>query len=283
MPTLDQLFLLNLALDGLLLFALARLCGSRADLRVLLGALFGAALPTLAALPGFGWVGTPPVEIAAALCMVAIVRRPRSVRMLLRDGLLLLALAATLAGLALLADALLPVGDGIVPVALGAAAFLGLGRMVEIWMRRIRHGSVVREVEVEIGGRRLRLRCLSDSGCMAHDPMTGLPVMVAELRSLGPLLPERLQSALLLPALAAAQEVAGAAEDGELQSRLRLVEVQTVGRGSEWLIGFRGTVRAHGAPASAVVLITPRRLSRRGAFEAIAPPEFWNLEEGNAS
>lgn len=284
MPDLDQLFLLNLALDALLLWSLVRLLGGRGDLGIVLAAAIGAMLATLAVLPGLAWAGSPPVAVAAALGMVALVRRPRSPFLLGRDCLLLLGLAALLAGLCLLFRALLPALGGFGMLGAGAGAFLALERVAEGWLRRQHQRTGVREVEVEIGGRQRRLRCLVDSGCLARDPMTDLPVMVAELHSLAPLFPGALRRALLEPALIAAQEVAGAAEGGDLARRLRLVEVQTVGRGSEWLIGFRGTVRAEGAPAQgAVVLITTRRLSRRGVFEAVAPLEFWNGEEGTAS
>lgn len=284
MPDLDQLFLLNLVLDALLLWSLVRLLGGRGDLRLGVAAGIGALLATLAWLPGAAWVGSPAAQMALASGMVAIVRRPRSALSLARDCLLLLALAALLAGLSLVARALFPGLGTAGMLGTGAAAFLGLERAAEAWLRRQRHGGGVREVEVEIGGRWRRLRCLLDTGCLARDPMTGLPVLVAELHSLAPLFPGPLRRALLEPALVAAQEVAGAAEGGELAHRLRLVQVQTVGRGSEWLIGFRGTVRVQGTKAqNAVVLITTRRLSSGGAFQAVAPPEFWKGEEGTAS
>lgn len=284
MPNLDQLFLLNLGIDALLLRTLVRLLGSRADWRIFLGGMLGAAAATLALLPGLSVVGAAYVEIPVAIAMVYITVRPRTPRIVLQGTLLLLVLAAVLAGITLLLTALVPL-RGLLPLSLAALLFLGIARIAEGWLRRARQHSGVRELEVEIAGRRGRLRCLIDSGCLAHDPMTGLPVMVAELRALSPLLPVRLRGALLQPALEAAQEVAGAAEgDGELLHRLRLVQVQTVGRGSEWLIGFRAAVGVPGEGRhSAVVLISPRRLSKRGAFEAIVPPDFWTLEEGNAS
>ncbi len=288
MPNLDQYLAVNLLMDALLLGALARVRLQRLDWRIGAGAVVGAVYATLAVLPGWAALTGPAGEILAAIAMVRIVRRVRGPRQTLVETGVLLLLAAVLAGLALLVSAIThPAGVFAAAVALAAAAVL-FALAVEAYARRQRtaqaSGSVL-PVEITWLGRRARLAGFVDSGCQVRDPASGLPVVIAELRALRGLLPQRLADALQQPALGAAEQVAAAAaDDDRVASSLRLVQMRTVLDEGEWLFGLRAEARVGGGPPQvAVVCVTPRNLSMHGDFTALLPPQMCAMGEGVVS
>ena len=66
----DTLFLLNAAVDYLLLLASARAGEPLARLRFLLGALLGGLYAVSLFLPGLSFLARPPCRLAAAVLMV---------------------------------------------------------------------------------------------------------------------------------------------------------------------------------------------------------------------
>lgn len=288
MPNLDQYLAVNLLMDALLMGALARVRLQRLDWRVLAGAAAGAAYATFAVLPGWAALTGPLGELLAAALMVRMVRRVRGWRQMLIETGILLLLAAGLAGLALLVSAIVH-PTGVLGSALSLAAAAALFAVaVEAYARRQRGAQAagnVLPIEVAWLGRRLRVQALVDSGCQVRDPVTGLPVVIAELRALRGMLPPSLAAALQHPALGSAQEVAAAAaQDDRVARSLRLVQLRTVLDEGEWLFGLRAEMRVAGGPAqTAVICLTPRRLSQGGAFAALVPPQMCARGEGVVS
>jgi len=286
MATLDQLFAVNLVADVLLLGALVRLRGGRLGPRVALAGLLGAAWATLAALPGLSELGGLVQELALGLLLV-VVARGGPWRRALRDLLVLLGLAAALAGLILLAQGLLGTAAKGTPwpaFALGAVLFACGVEGVRRWQHGTSRGQEIRPLEVRWQGRRGVLLALVDTGCAARDPVSGLPVVIAELAALRRLLPRPLYEALGRPALAASADVAAAAgADDRTLTSLRLLQLRTVGE-AEWLFGLRARGRLLGGAEQAIVLcLTPRRLSAAGAFTALVGPLMCSIGEGTGS
>ncbi len=287
MVSLDQLMALNLVADGLLLTALVRLRGERPTWRIPLAALLGAAWATLAALPGLRELSGLVQVLAAGLLMAALVRPRRGWRPALADLVLLLGLAAALAGMTLLAQGLLSSLLGTSPwpsFGVGAALFWLAVEGVRRWQRSTAPRRQIRPLEVRWQGRRSLLWALVDTGCEARDPLSGLPVVVAERAALRRFLPRPLYEALARPALAASADVAAAAqEDDRIERSLRLLQLRTVGE-AEWLFGLRAQGRILGGQEQPIVLcLTPRRLSDEGAFAALVGPQMCRMGEGTGS
>ncbi len=283
----DQLMAINLVADGLVLAALVRLRGDRFSLRIPLAALLGAVWATLSVLPGLRELGGLVQELSAGLLMVWIIRRHRSWRDALQDLLLLLLLAAALAGLTLLAQGLASGSLGRSPwpaFAAGAALFWAAVEGAYRWRHSTAPRREIRPLEVRWQGRRGLLWALVDTGCEARDPLSGLPVVVAERAALRRLLPHRLYEALARPALAASADVAAAASgDDRIERSLRLLQLRTVGE-AEWLFGLRAQGRILGGKEQPIVLcLTPRRLSEEGTFAALVGPQMCRMGEGTGS
>ncbi len=287
MVNLDQLLAINLVADGLLLAALVRLRGDRASLRILLGAAAGAIWATASVLPGLRELGGLVQDLAAGILMVAIARPHRGWRQAFQDLLLLLLLAAALAGLTLLAQGLTQgafTGDPWTAFAVGAALFWAAVEAAHRWRHSTAPRREIRPLEVRWQGRRGLLWALVDTGCEARDPLSGLPVVVTERSALRRLLPHRLYEALGRPALAASADVAAAAQgDDRIERSLRLLQLRTVGE-AEWLFGLRAVGRILGGEEQPIVLcLTPRRLSQEGTFAALVGPQMCRMGEGTGS
>ena len=287
MVNLDQLMAFNLVADGLVLAALVRLRGERPTWRILLAATLGAVWATLAVLPGLRELGGLVQELAAGLLMAVIVRRWRGWRSARGDLGLLLLLAAALAGLTLLGQGLAAgafAGNPWPPFATGAVLFWLAVEGARRWQQSTAPQRQIRPLEVRWQGRRSLLWALVDTGCEARDPLSGLPVVVAERAALRRLLPRRLYEALARPALSASADVAAAAQDDDrIERSLRLLQLRTVGE-AEWLFGLRAQGRILGGQEQPIVLcLTPRRLSSQGAFAALVGPQMCRMREGTGS
>lgn len=287
MPNLDQFFLLNASLDALLLWGIGRVRSRALGWRLPVGALLGAAYATAALLPGLRVLGGPLGEVGAGTLMVLVASRSWNARRLAADTGALLLLAAGLAGLVLLvAGVAHPRGTAgsLAVLAAGGALFVALVERFRRWKLSGGSAREILPVSIELAGTRLELPALVDTGCQARDPLTGLPVLIAELAAVRRALPEALGRALAEAFPAAAEVAAAAAEDDRLARSLRLIELRTVGSQGEWLFGLRASARIAGRPPQAtVVCLTPRRLSPTGDFAALLPPQMCAFGEGLSS
>ena len=196
---LDSLFLLNFVVDYLLLLAAGRLCGE--TLRrgwLALGAAIGAAYAAAAFLPGMGFLLHPLCKGAAAvLALLAGYGRSRH---LLRVGLVFCAVSATFGGgilaLELLGGQGLTLRSGILCSALDLRLILlsaaGCYALITLVLGRTARHASGRELVpalLTLGGRRVALTALVDTGNTLTDPATGRPVMVAEGEKVAGLFP----------------------------------------------------------------------------------------------
>lgn len=166
----QQVFLLDLAMDGLMLLLALRLSGRRpAKGRLLAGALLGAVAARCAAMVPEAVRAILWFPLAAAMAAVVGIRGP------VRGALLVLAAAGLLGGTA---QALLG-ATGSVRVALAVGGVAAMAMAVSV--RRARQAALsVHTVRVIIGykGCRMALDALVDSGNCLRDYLTHWPVIV---------------------------------------------------------------------------------------------------------
>ena len=243
----DTLFLLNAAVDYLLLLASARLAGEPlARLRFLLGALLGGLYAVSLFLPGLSFLARPPCRLAAAVLMV-LAAFWRS-RRLLRQVVIFLALSCAFGGgvlaLGLLGGRGLTLSNGVLCsgmdlkiVLLSAAGCYGA--LTLIFQRTGRHtapSGELRPVRLTLGERQVSLTALVDTGNTLTDPATGRPVLVAEADCVEELLPPGIR-----PSPADLRDPAGAL--GRLEDpwrrRFRLLPYRSVGVDRGLLLAVR--------------------------------------------
>ena len=182
MRTWPGYFLWNFAMDALLAGCAARLCGREKAAPMLLAGLLGAVY----AVTARGWMRGLGGMALAALAMAATAARPRSAAELLRAAAALLGASLFAGG----AQLLLRQWGSSDTAAQAASALAGAGLF--LWTGRARRARLQTwEVQLilrtEWGA--ARFRALVDTGNRLHEPVSGLPVLIAEERVLRRALP----------------------------------------------------------------------------------------------
>lgn len=243
----DTLFLLNAAVDYLLLLASARLAGEPlARLRFLLGAALGGLYAVAIFLPGLSFLARPPCRLAAAVLMVLAAFWKS--RRLLRQVVIFLALSCAFGGgvlaIGLLGGRGLTLSNGVLYsgmdlkiVLLSAAGCYGA--LTLLFQRTGRHTAAageLRPVRLTLGERQVSLTALVDTGNTLTDPATGRPVLVAEADCVEELLPPGIR-----PSPADLRDPAGALErlEDPWRRRFRLLPYRSVGVDRGLLLAVR--------------------------------------------
>ena len=279
----DTLFVLNGAVDYLLLLAAARLAGEPLDrLRSALGAVLGGGYAVAVFLPGLDFLARPPCRLAAAVLMV-LTAFWRS-RRLLRQVVIFFALACAFGGgvlaIGLLGGRGLTLSAGVLSSAMdlkivllsAAGCYAALSLVLRGAGRHAGPGGELRQVRLTLGERQTELTALVDTGNTLTDPATGRPVLVAEADCLAPLLPAGVR---LGPE--ALEDPAGALEglEGPWRRRFRLLPYRAVGVERGLLLALRlDKVQVGGVDRGAMLAaLSPTPVSDGGNYRALIGPE----------
>lgn len=268
---LDAVFVLNLAVNGLLLRATARLGGAALRMRRLLpAAALGAAYAVAVFLPHCGWLTAIPCRLAVAGGMLAAgfgVRRS-TLRLAAVFAALSLSLCGAVYGVMLLrgesprafrSSLLYPVSFAtllLTAVAVGAASRLLLPRLTHA------ADSVV-PLTLRLNGRTAELSALRDTGNTLRDPLSGEPVLVAEWTAARRLLPD------------CGLKQADFEDPAALAVRLRtyaprLIPFRAVGTREGLLLALRCRIRMpDGRTRKALAAFSAVPLSDGGAYDAL--------------
>ena len=236
---LDSVFLLNGAMDYLLLLLTARLAGiPLRRRRYLWAALAGGVYAAAVFWPGLGFLAETPVKIAAGVLMAvaAFGGEQRLARLTLLLFAVSCGMAGCVLGLGLLAGEVIPVQRGIFytdvnlrVLLLSAAAAYGV--LTLVFRSAARHGLQGRllRVRVCIGGAETELTALWDSGNGLREPETGRPVLVAAPETLAGILPEEVSRLLTAWKLKAPAELVEPLMEAVPALRPRLLPYRAVG------------------------------------------------------
>jgi stage II sporulation protein GA (sporulation sigma-E factor processing peptidase) len=293
---IEAIFGLNFCVDLALLWLSGRCLGLRpAAARLLAAAAAGAGYAlAVAASPGGVLAGFPAKLLVGAL-MLAVAYRPGGLRAWARLGGIFALASTAAAGFTLAAAAggaayLTPGGAAIIlgrratrllPVGLLLAGIVAAlaGRAFAAGARR---KSQCVEATVEVDGRSTSFCGLVDTGNELCDPVSGLPVLVAEASVLAPVVPGEWREAL-----AHGPGRLGLPQDDAWLARLCLIPYRTVASRGGMLVGFRpdrvlisSKDGAGRATDRVVVAACPGRLGE--AYRGIIPPSIAPVPGGAA-
>lgn len=196
---LDRVFVLNLAVDYLLLLAAAKLAGTPLRrLRFLLCSAGGGLYASAIFLPGLIWLSHPVCKIAvgAGMAWIAFGRERHIIKLI---GLFFL-LSGALAGIVLAVGFCIGAPELLLgkiyraeidwKLLLGGTAVLSV--VLHLLFRQgARHGGgELMTVQVSINGKVNSFTALHDTGNTLRNPVDGRPVLVMEQSALLDLLPE---------------------------------------------------------------------------------------------
>lgn len=245
----DSVFVLNAAMDYLLLLVTGRLAGvPLRRRRYLAAALAGGAYAVAVFLPGWGFLAAPPVKLAAGvlLALAAFGGEERFLRL----TLLLFAVSSTMAGcvlaLGLLAGGGVPMVNGVFYTDVDARVLListGAAYLVlaVVFRASARHGVSGRLLPVRIGanGRTADLTALWDTGNALREPGSGMPVLVVAPGGLDLLLPEEARRLLSPEGLRSPADVLERLRQTAPGLHPRLIPYHAVGTPSGLLLAVR--------------------------------------------
>jgi stage II sporulation protein GA (sporulation sigma-E factor processing peptidase) len=186
---IDKVFVLNLALDYLLLLTTARFAGMPLQrLRVLLAAAMGAVYAVSVFSPGCTLLAHPLLRLLSGVLMSLFAYWPLQRRWRI-TGLFLL-ISAALAGVVLAAGLALGSGTAVLgklyyaqiswPLLLGTACSMYV-LLHLIFRQGGRHvGGELMRINIGIYGKEREVLALHDTGNTLRDPVRGQPVLVME-------------------------------------------------------------------------------------------------------
>lgn len=248
---LDMVVFIHFLVDFLLILGTNRICVRPLCIgRSAAAALLGAAYATACLLPGFGFLGGMPWRMVFLLLMSMVSFGWE--RDALRPGVLFILLRMAMGGIAL------GVGKGgfwaVVMVALSICLMCLLGRD--------RHpGQQYLPVTITHRGKCVHLTALADTGNTLRDPVSGLPVLVADAAA-GEKLLALTQQQLQHPIETLAT--------GGCQG-LRLIPYSAVGQTNGLLLGLRvEQLVIGGKQENMIVAFAPHPIGEGKAFQALA-------------
>lgn len=277
---IDSLFLLNLVVNYLLLLAAARLAGEIIHrLRLGLGAGLGALYAALIFFPGMGFLLHPLCKLGAAVVMLLCAFGGS--RRLLRVTLVFFGVSAAFGGgifaIELFGGRGLSLKNGILYSSMDLRLILLSAAVcyviISLVFRRIgRNTGPSRELMpavLTLGGKRVALTALVDTGNTLTDPVTNRPVMVAEGEKLVRLFPEGEAPAMedLRDPVAGLERLS----NGNFRGRYRLLPYQAVGVECGLLLAMRldGAQIGETDYGGILVALSPNRLSDGGGYSAL--------------
>lgn len=277
---LDTLFLLNSVMDYLLLLCSARIAGEPLyRLRMAFGAVLGGGYAAATVLPGLEFLLHPVCKVCAAVLMV-VVGLGKSGR-LLRQIVIFFALACAFGGgvlaVSLLGGRGMSLGGGVIysgmdiKIVLLSAA--GCYALFTFGLNRVgRYTATAGEllpVLLRLFDREITLTALVDTGNTLSDPVSGRPVMVAQVDSVARLFPKG-----VLPSAEELNDPARLVERlniGCWKGRFRLVPYRAVGVDCGLLLAVRmDRVQVGGTDRGGMlVALSPTPVSDGGSYRAL--------------
>lgn len=294
----DLFLFLQLVADYILLYATARLAGRRTPAwRLLAAAVIGALYGLGYLFAPLGFLYSRTLILLFPSLMLAVAFAPFSFRIFLRlaayfyvvsffvagAAVAVIRLAASSGSLELRALRIRPAGWW--PLAL--ALFLGT---ILAWWLRARAGRWHRDqlrvtLEVVVGGKHATVEGLVDTGNRLREPLSGLPVIVAEAGALTAILPDGLPADLGRGG-EWVENAAGLFTEPDWRRRLRVLPYASLGKSGGMLLGFLPdrVLLAGGdhrrSLARTVVGLYGGRLDSGGAYHALVPAEILEQETG---
>lgn len=271
---IDSLFILNLAIDYLLLLVTGRICS--AHLRrgfIALGAAVGAAYSVLVVLPFGAFLASWPCKLAFAMLMLLTAYWGE--KHIFRCAAVFLAVSAAFGG-AVYAVSIIggtDTGRGLyvrVSFKILLLSFAVCYAVLSLVFRRSADKTERRilPAEAELDGRKTEFAILRDTGNGLYDPVSGLPVCIAEAGAAAELFPGECQACFELSD--PLEMFLALSELDSCRGRFRLIPYSSVGKAAGLLPAFRpDSLTVGGKRQSALIAITSSALCADGEYSAV--------------
>lgn len=274
----DEMFLLNLAINYFILLATAKLCALpirrlRFALSAGLGALFSVSL----LYEPLQFLASPVTKLLLGFVMslVAFGAENGMIKRFCAFLALSAAFGGAVYGVTLLAGSSLEEGFFVsISMRVLLLSFAACYFLLTLVFRRlgVRQSRRLVDVCLQFCGKTVEFMALCDTGNELWDPISNLPVMVMDSQAAGKLLPEELLSAL---GRSVGDFMLAVEKDSVYRCRFRLVPYSAVGRDFSLLPVFRPDQLSLDGRETMDILVgvSPTKLCGNGEFSAVVQPE----------
>lgn len=294
---IDIVFLVNFLMDYLLLWATARFTGFTSSLsKLIIGALIGTLYSLVVFYPALHHALALIYKIFFSAVMVFTAFYPLNVRNYLKALTYFYFLAFAAGGAMLGAIHLIDheahasvvvggviVGQSVQYTFLVAAA--GTLVLIALYGASILHRSILDSIlyvpiVIRIGAKKIPLKALVDTGNNLKDPISGMPVIIAEFSAIADLLPQTVENILKNSEEPDINLLTEKLAESNLAKRIRVIPFTSIGRKKGMLVGIRPDEifviyrNNHIRISKAVIGIYHKRLSSRGDYRALLHPDI---------
>lgn len=290
----DIIFVENLLMNYLILFSTAKLTKSRyKKINILLASVAGAIYAVFYYYPGFEYLYTWFLKIIFSLFIIVVAFNPYTLKEFCRKILVFYIVSIIFGGAAFgiyyLINGVKFAYKGIFyidsfPVKLLLASILLAYIFVRFsWgyiISKIKREKVLLDVSIIKEDKKAYLVALLDTGNSLTDPITNLPVLVAEYEAIKELLPSEIQRIFEENKENNLNAIASVLSRSEWITRFRFIPFNSLGVENGLLIGFKPDgIRIEDNSGKnfirdIIVAIYNKKLSRDGEYSALLHPEI---------
>lgn len=285
----DVLFAVNFVLNCILLRAAGLVCRSRPPLwRTALGAVMGALYAIAVFFPELGTINGLVFKLITSMIIICAAFPIYSLGGFFKLLFVFYGVSLIFGGLsfavffftdwgaklgAVYSNGIMYFDIPITALFLGAVAFYGGLKIITYIFRISCRRGARRKVIVELDGRRAELIALADTGNILVDPISHVPVIVAELEALKELFDSRVRLCLSSEDI---QE--GLSEITSRGVKARIIPFSSVGEEAGLMIGFvpdLAAVREGGGfkpMGQCIIGVYPKTLSADRSYDALYNP-----------
>ncbi|MCX7695195.1 MAG: sigma-E processing peptidase SpoIIGA [Caloramator sp.] len=290
---LDVLLIENVLLNFLLLYTVNRFCRlNRKIYYIISSSVVGAFYVFIVFFPSLNIFYSSIMKICMSILMIIIAFWPRSFRAFLKQFLLFYGVSFFVGG-AILSIFYLGNGgnidsvNGVMMLNRMSSKYLLYGVVVSIFIVKIVFDLVDRHyylknktVDLSIinEDKHIRLTALLDTGNCLKDPITGCPIVIADINYISEVLPKE-----IIEILNNDKQVTQI-NDFEINKRLRVIPYTTIGVENGILLGYRVdyiyvfTKDKVGIIKNPIIALSKEHLSKKEDYQAIAYPDIISWE-----
>lgn len=285
---IDVLFAVNGIVNFMLLLATSKISKIQTHTwRLFIGAFLGAVYAVCMFFPQIEALYTIVSKIAFSFVLIAVTFTIKKVKHFLKTVFIFYITSFIFGGIALGLFYFIGFGKGTVIsngifyfnlpwriLAVSSAVAYGIIRLVWKTLKSDRMRDYKR-IDVYLKGNKVSLNALVDTGNMLSDPVSKMPVIVAEFDVVAPILPQSFIS--LYEALSSSPEnIILENKDSYLASRLRIIPYSSLGTADGMLIGMKpDSVKIGKSFYDDIIIgIYNSKLSKNMDYNALLNPEI---------
>ena len=296
---LDVVFLENVLMNYIIIFATGVVLKDECKKwRIFAGSLVGAVYTIVMYLNIIPIYSNFFMKLLLSIVIVYVAFKPRSVKRLIKDLVVFYLVSFVFGGcvfalMYFLKPQMAQIRNGVfvgayplkVAIIGGIVAFIFLQISFKIVKTKISKKDMIYTVEVNLNGKSTQVKALLDTGNLLKDPITSLPVVVIEQKSLSSVIPENVLNNIDKILGGDIDELTKDKEFSKTISRFRMIPFSSLGKQNGLLLGIKAdnvniiSDEKTKIINNAIIGIYDKSFTKNGAYTAIFGLDM--LEGGN--